>query len=296
MRSVNSQNQVQAGNLGANGGAVDALVGIYARKKQRDIDYNYRTSLSDYDYELDTRRGFNNTVNKIVFDQTSKATADRYARTQEDARSRNKITEIEAKGGQDRDTEKVKGQQSRRTVKANLKAGFDNILQMSAGLEKSAGLTLTGGVSPVVAAPNRAQGQIQAFKSEDGYHPHMGMPAKSKKATEATPTTFTGASGDSVDAADIKNDNVESEPDKIAAKGGKGKKTKPFADPSVKKNVKPVPDTVATPFGNQTSDSGYRKIWGVEQPNMPTRASIFADASSSKTNTNTAAKTKKAQP
>lgn len=277
MKSVSPQNQVQAGNLGANGGAVDALVGIYARKKQRDIDYNYRTSLMDYDDQIETRRGFNNTVNKIVFDQTSKATADRYARTQEDARSRNKITEIEAKGGQDRDTEKVKGSQSRRTVKANLKAGLDNMLEMSAGLEKSAGLTLTGGLSPVVAAPNKAQGQIQAFKSEDGYHPHMGMPAKSKKATEATPTTFAGASGDSVDAADIKNDNVESEPNKIAAKGGKGKKTKPFADPSVKKNVKPVPDTVASPFGAPA-----------------TRSAIFADASSSKTNINTAAKTKKA--
>jgi hypothetical protein len=274
MKSVNPQNQVQAGTLGANGGVLGVAVDIYSRKKQRDIDYNYRTSLMDYDDQLETRRGFNNTVNKIVFDQTSKATADRYARTQEDARSRNKITEIETKGGQDRETEKTKGQQSRRTTKANLKAGYDNILNMSAGLEKSAGLPLTGGVSPLIAAPNKGQGQLQAFKSEDGYHPHMGMPAKSKKEP-AKSTTFTGASGDSVPDSG----KVYPTPDEMptAAKGGKGKKTKPFADPSVKKNVKPVPDTVASPFGAST-----------------TRSTIFADASSPKTNINTAAKTKKA--
>jgi hypothetical protein len=276
MKSVNPQNQVQAGNLGDNGGVLGAAVGIYARKKQRDIDYNYRTSLMDYDDQLETRRGFNNTVNKIVFDQTSKATADRYARTQEDARSRNKLTEIEAKGGQDRDTEKTKGQQSRRTEKAKQKVGLETTIKMTEGLEKSAGLPLTGGISPLVAGPNKWQGQLQAFKSEDGYHPHMGMPAKSKKEKEpAKSTTFTGASGDSVPDSG----KVYPTPDEMptAAKGGKGKKTKPFADPSVKKNVKPVPDTVASPFGAST-----------------TRSTIFADASSPKTNINTAAKTKKA--
>jgi hypothetical protein len=56
-----------------------------------------------------------------------------------------------------------------------------------------------------------------------------------------------------------------------AAKGGKSKKIKPFADPSVEKNVKPVPDTVASPFGAPE-----------------TRSTIFADASSPKVNAPTA--------
>lgn len=271
MKAVNAQNQVQAGNLNANGGVLGAAIGIYAKRKELETNYLYRTSLMDYDDKLETRRGLNNTVNKIVYDLTSQATAHGYATAQEAARSKNKISEIESKGGQDRDTEKVRGSQSRRTTKANIKSGFENMLKMSAGLETSAGLPLTGGLSPLVAGPNQQQGQVQAFKATDGtYHPHMGMPAKSEPA-KVKPTNFIGASGDSVPDSG----KVYPTPDEIpaAAKTGKGKKTKPFADPSVKKNVKPVPDTIATPFGD---------------PN--TRSAIFADASSSKTTSNPAAK------
>jgi hypothetical protein len=272
MKSVNPQNQVQAGNLSANGGVLGAAVDIYSRKKQRDIDYNYRTSLMDYDDQLETRRGFNNTVNKIVFDQTSQATADRYATTQEAARSKNKLTEIETKGGQDRETEKTKGQQSRRTYGYQINADQKALRQQTEGLETASGVPLSGGISVHVIKPGENAGQLQALQNTDIM---KGQSGRKETPAATKPTTFAGASGDSVDASDIKKlkDNVEPKPDEIAAKGGKGKKTKPFADPSTKKNVKPVPDTVASPFGN---------------PN--TRAAIFADASSSKTTSNPAAK------
>jgi hypothetical protein len=276
MKAVNPQNQVQAGNLDANGGVLGALVGAYARKKDYETRYAYRTSLMEYDNELETRRGLNNTVNKIVADQIGQATSNMYTTTQEAARARNKMGEIEATGAQKVTQIKTQGSQDRRTEGYRQRTGLETTKKMTAGLETSAGLPLSGGISPMVAGPNAYQGQIQAFKSDDGYHPHMGMPGKSKeKPAEAKPTTFAGASGDSVPASDIKipEDNVEPKPDKIAAKGGKGKKTKPFADPSVEKNVKPVPDKIASPFSAPD-----------------TRSAIFADASSSKTPSTPAAK------
>jgi hypothetical protein len=267
MKSVNPQNQVQAGNLDANGGVLGAVVGIYARKKQREIDYNYRTSLMDYDDQLETRRGFNNTVNKIVYDQTSQATADRYATTQEAARARNKMGEIEATGNQKVTQIKTQASQDRRTYGYRTRTDQKAIRQQTEGLEKAAGLPLSGGISVHVIKPGENAGQLQALQNTDIM---KGQSGRRETPAATKPTTFAGASGDSVPDSGRVYPTTGDTP--VAAKGGKGKKVKPFADPSVERNVKPVPDTVASPFSAPA-----------------TRSTIFADASAPKSNTTAAA-------
>lgn len=242
MKAVNPQNQVQAGNLSANGGVLGAMVGIYANKKAYETKYAYQTSLMEFDDKLKERRQLTGTVHKIVADQVGQASQHNYSMVEEAARSKNKIDQIKAEGSQ-----------KRRTAGYTMRTGLETTKKMTAGLETSAGLPLSGGISPLVAGPNQYQGQLQALKD----HPHLGIPKKDSAQAPATPKP------------DTSNPEMPA-----AAKGGKGKKVKPFADPSVEKNVKPVPSEVASPFSAPA-----------------TRSTIFADASSPKTNINPAAET-----
>jgi len=237
MKAILGQGQVQASNnLGANGGVLGAMVGIYAKKKDYEVRHAYQTSLMEFDNQLKERRQLNGAVYGIAADLASQATNHNYTMIQESAKAKNKITQT-----------KEEGRQDRLTAGHGLRTGLDITKKMTAGLETSAGLPLSGGISPLVAGPNQYQGQLQALKG----HPHLGIPAKD--AGQA-PEVIT---------PDTSNPEVPA-----AAKGGKGKKVKPFADPSVEKNVKPVPDKVASPFGAPD-----------------TRSTIFADASSPKVTT-----------
>ena len=241
MKSILGQGQVQASNnLGANGGVLGALVNTYARKKDYETRFAYQTSLMEFDDKLKERRQLTGTVHGIVADLARQATAHTYKTAQEAAKAKNELEKI-----------KVGAKEKRKNVSHELDAGLDNLKKYTEGLEISAGLPLSGGISPMIAAPNQGQGQVQAFKGQDGtFHPHMGMvnnPAQTAAQAPAAPA---------------------------AAKGGKGKKVKPFADPSVEKNVKPVPSEVASPFSAPA-----------------TRSTIFADASAPKANNGPAAET-----
>lgn len=254
MKSIMGQGQVQASNnLFANGGAVGAMVNIYGKKKELEVRHAYQTSLMEFDHQLKERRQLTSTVHGIVADQARQATAHNYKTIQQENEGKNKLAQI-----------KEGGRQKRLSTTHEIKRGQENIEYLSAGLEKSAGLPLSGGISPLVAGPNQFQGQLQAFKGQDGtYHPHMGMGTNPASTAGQAPDVMT---------PDTSN------PVTPAAKGGKGKKVKPFADPSVEKNVKPVPSEVASPFS---------------APN--TRATIFADASAPKSNNGPAANTPAAE-
>jgi hypothetical protein len=241
MKSVLGQGQVQASNnLAANGGVLGAMVGIYAKKKDYETRYDYQTSLMEFDDKLKERRQLTSTVHNIVADQARQATAHTYKTAQEAARSENKVKEI-----------KEGGRQKRLTTTHTNKSGVKTMKEMTAGLETSAGLDLSNGISPLVAGPGQFQGQLQALKG----HPHLGInPAQAATEAPAAP---------------------ESAAAPAAAKGGR-KRTKPFADPSVAKNVKPVPSEVASPFS---------------ATNEPNRSTIFADASAPRSTNNAAAET-----
>lgn len=251
MKSVLGQGQVQASNnLAANGGILGAAVGIYARKKANEVDYAHKTSLMEFDDQLKQRRQLNATVHGIVADQARQATSHHYKTIQQENEGKNKLAQI-----------KEGGRQKRLTTTHGQKRGLKTMKDMTAGLETSAGLELSGGISPMVAGPGQFQGQIQAFKGAGGtYHPHMGMGTNPASTAGQAPAATTPDTSNPVTPA--------------AAKGGRGKKVKPFADPSVEKNIKPVPSELATPFS---------------APN--TRATIFADASAPKSNTGPAAET-----
>ena len=243
MKSILGQGQVQASNnLAANGGVLGAMVGIYAKKKDYETRYDYQTSLMEFDDKLKERRQLTSTVHNIVADQARQATSHHYKTAQEAARSENKVKEI-----------KEGGRQKRLTTTHGQKRGLKTMKDMTAGLETSAGLDLSGGISPLVAGPNQFQGQLQALKG----HPHLGInPAQNATEAPAAPEPATAPA---------------------AAKGGR-KRTKPFADPSVAKNVKPVPSEVASPFG-ATSMGGKNPLNESDAADTNTRASIFADAS-----------------
>jgi hypothetical protein len=249
MKAVNPQNQVQAGNLNANGGILGAMVGAYATKKAYETKYAYQTSLMEFDDKLRERRQLTGTVHKIVADQVGQASQHNYSMVQEAAKSKNKLDQI-----------KTEASQKRRTIGYEMRTGLNTTKKMTAGLETSAGLPLSGGISPLVAGPNQYQGQLQAFKSGDNYHPHMGM--------GTNPASTAGQ------APDVMTPDTSNPGTPTGAKGGRGKKVKPFADPSVAKNVKPVPSEVAAPFSAPA-----------------TRSTIFADASSPKTSNTPAAET-----
>ena len=252
MKSILGQGQVQASNnLGANGGVLGAMVGIYAKKKDYEVRHAYQTSLMEFDNQLKERRQLTGTVHGIVADLASQSTKHNYSMVEEAAKAKNKITQT-----------REEGRQERLTTGHGLRTGLEVTKKMTAGLETSAGLPLSGGISPLVAGPNQYQGQLQAFKGPDGaYHPHMGMPVKDAGQAPAVVTP------------DTSNPEMPA-----AAKGGKGKKVKPFADPSVEKNVKPVPSEVASPFG-ATSMGGRNPLSESDAADTNTRASIFADAS-----------------
>jgi hypothetical protein len=266
MKAVNPQNQVQAGNLGANGGALGAMVGMYARKKDYETRYAYRTSLMEFDDQLAERRQLTGTVHKIVADQVSQASANEYATVQEAARARNKIGEIEATGTQKLTQIKAQGSQDRRTHGYRTRTDQKALRDQTAGLETASGMPLSGGISVHVIKPGENAGQLQALQNTDVM---KGQSGRREKPAESKPTNFTGASGDSMPDPGPTPTEMPT-----AAKGGKGKKVKPFADPSVERNVKPVPDTIASPFSAPA-----------------TRSTIFADASSPKTNTTTTTET-----
>jgi hypothetical protein len=245
MKSILGQGQVQASNnLAANGGVLGAMVGMYARKKDYETRYDYQTSLLEFDDKLRERRQLTGTVHGIVADQARQATAHTYKTAQEAAAAKNKLDQI-----------KAGGKEKRRTIGYTNKNSVKTMKDMTAGLETSAGLDLSGGISPLVAGPGQFQGQLQALKG----HPHLGInPAQNAAQAPAAPAAPAPAA-----------------PAPAAAKGGR-KRTKPFADPSVEKNVKPVPSEVASPFG---------------AAGTPTRSNIFADASASRSNNSPAAET-----
>ena len=227
MKAILGQGQVQAANtLGMQGGALGAIVGTYAKKKDYELKYAYQTSLMEYDNNLKERRQLNSTIHGIAADQARQGTAHEYKTVQEAARAKNKLGEI-----------KEGGRQKRLTTTHGQKRGLKTMKDMTAGLETAAGLPLSGGISPMVAGPNQYQGQLQAFKNKDTYHAHMGMPSQNSPASTATPpiTATPPAPPPPAPPAPTSKDRP--------------KKIKPFADPSVKKNVKPVPKKISSPFG-----------------------------------------------
>lgn len=248
MKSVLGQGQVQASNnLASNGGVLGAMVGVYAKKKDYETRFAYQTSLMEFDDKLKERRQLTATVHNIVADQARQATSHHYKTAQETARSENKLKEI-----------KEGGRQKRLTTTHGQKRGVKTMKEMTAGLETAAGLDLSGGISPLVAGPNQFQGQLQALKG----HPHLGVnPAQ------------TAAQAPAANTPDTSNPATPA-----ASKGGR-KRTKPFADPSVAKNVKPVPASVASPFADPSE----------------TRTSAFANASSTPAAETPAAKAPKAR-
>jgi len=243
MKSILGQGQVQAtNNLGANGGVLGAMVGMYAKKKDYETRFAYQTSLMEFDDKLKERRQLTGTVHNIVADQARQATAHHYKTAQEAAKAKSELKKI-----------KIGAEEKRKNLSHEYDTGLEITKKMTAGLETSAGLPLSGGISPLVAGPNQYQGQLQAFKHEGTFHPHMGMVNNPAQTAAETPTVTKPDTSNPITPA--------------AAKGGRTR-TKPFADPSVEKNVKPVPSEVASPFSAPD-----------------TRTAIFADASAPKVDT-----------
>jgi hypothetical protein len=237
MKAILGQGQVQASNsLGANGGVLGAMVGLYAKKKDYEIRRSHQESLMEFDHQLKERRQLNGAVYGIAADLASQATNHNYTMIQESAKAKNKITQTKAEAAAERRTYGYKTRTDQKAMR-----------DQTAGLETTAGLPLSGGISVGVIKPGENAGQLQALKDTDI------MKGQSRGANN--PTT--------VITPDTSNPEMPA-----AAKGGRGKKTKPFADPSVEKNVKPVPSEVASPFGAPE-----------------TRSTIFADASSPKIST-----------
>ncbi|CAB4122257.1 hypothetical protein UFOVP27_132 [uncultured Caudovirales phage] len=248
MKAILGQGQVQASNsLGQNGGFLGAMVGAYAKKKDYETRYAYETSLMEFDDKLKERRQLNSTVHGIVADQARQATAHSYKTAQEEAASKNKLAQI-----------KEGGRQKRLTTTHGQKRGVKTMKEMTAGLETSAGLDLSGGISPLVAGPNQFQGQLQALKG----HPHLGVnPAQT-----------------AADAPNVTTPDTSNPVTPAAAKGGRSKKVMPFADPTDQKNVKPVPASVASPF-SATGGNNPVSAQESDATDINKRASIVPDSS-----------------
>ena len=237
MKATLGQGQVQASNnLSANGGVLGAVIGLYAKKKDLEIRQTHQESLMEFDHELKQRRQMNQAVYGIAADLASQSTNHNYTMIQEAAKAKNKVTQTKAEAAAERRTY---GYKTRTDQKA--------LRDQTAGLETAAGLPLSGGISVGVIKPGENAGQLQALKDTDI------MKGQSRGAGNQS----------AVITPDTSNPEMPA-----AAKGGRGKKAKPFADPSVEKNVKPVPSEVASPFSAPE-----------------TRNTIFADASSPKITT-----------
>ena len=238
--TLNNGSAVQASNsLGANGGILGAAVAQW----QKVQDIKITKGLIDYKHNLNLDRDTHRTAMNIAADQARLSTTHNFNMVRDAAASKSKL-----------DVVKEGGRQKRLTTTHTNKSGLKNMKDMTAGLETTAGLPLSGGISAMVAAPNQYQGQIQAFKGSDGtYHPNMGMNPAQTAAGNANSGTGNGNAS-----------TADTSAPKANTRAKKAKKTGPMFAPAAsadtsKPNNLPVPTRVANPFtgagGFDTADN-----------------------------------------
>ena len=207
-------------SLGANGGILGAVVGSIMKSKDLEQEVALKKHLMDYQHGLYQDRENTRNLNAIVADQARQSTAYHFKNLTDTAAAKNKMDQIKEGGKQKRLSKSHENKSNLRTME-----------KMTAGLEKTAGLPLSGGISPLVAKAGEYQGQLQALKG----HPHLGV--NPEAATAVKPNRQkTGSQG-----AGRKR--------RTAPKPGAHPAKQTFADVSVS-NVKPVPSNISNPFPN----------------------------------------------
>ena len=168
MKAYNQQQgQVQAANgLGANGGVLGAMVGIYAKKKDYETRHAYETSLMEFDHQLKERRSLTNTVHTIAANLATDAHA-----------AQLKIA--------DRNHEH--------------ESNLAQMKNMTSALN-------SGEISPLVESPKAFQGQLQALGPElDDLRERLGGTSaervRQRRAGAETPTAETPTAGITLPAA-----------------------------------------------------------------------------------------------
>ena len=168
MKAYNQQQgQVQAANgLGANGGVLGAMVGIYAKKKDYETRHAYQTSLMEFDHQLKERRSLTNTVHTIAANLATDAHA-----------AQLKIA--------DRNHEH--------------ESNLAQMKNMTSALN-------SGEISPLVESPKAFQGQLQALGPElDDLRERLGGTSaervRQRRAGAETPTAETPTAGITLPAA-----------------------------------------------------------------------------------------------
>ena len=219
MKAYNQQQgQVQAANgLGANGGVLGAMVGIYAKKKDYETRHAYQTSLMEFDHQLKERRSLTNTVHSIAATLATDAHA-----------AQLKI--------EDRDHEHESNLAQMKNMTSSLNSGE---------------------ISPLVESPKGFQGQLQALGPElDDLRERLGgtstgrvrqRRAGAETPTAETPKAETPTAGITLPAASAERGPGEGK--------GRTKKllTEEFAKP--KTSAAPVNASVANPFGNSDENN-----------------------------------------
>lgn len=220
MKAYNQQQgQVQAANgLGANGGVLGAMVGIYAKKKDYETRYAYQTSLMEFDHQLKERRSLTNTVHSIAATLATDAHA-----------AQLKIA--------DRNHEH--------------ESNLAQMKNMTSGLN-------SGEISPLVESPKGFQGQLQAVGPElddlrerlggtSAGRVRQGRAAGAETPKAETPKAETPTAGITLPAASAERGPGEGK--------GRTKKllTEEFAKP--KTSAAPVNASVANPFGNSDENN-----------------------------------------
>jgi hypothetical protein len=234
--TLNNGSAVQASNsLGANGGILGAAVAQW----QKVQDIKITKGLIDYKHNLNLDRDTHRTAMGIAADQARLSTAHNFNMVRDAAAAKSKL-----------DVVKEGGRQKRITTTHTNKSGVKTMKDMTVGLETTAGLPLSGGISALVASPGQFQGQLQALKG----HPHLGIKPGAANANSGTGNGNAGTTTGTPNTATPKTNTR-----------AKKAKTAPMfaptgsADPS-KSNVKPVAATVANPFSavGQTPDASVQ--------------------------------------
>ena len=168
MKAYNQQQgQVQAANgLGANGGVLGAMVGIYAKKKDYETRHAYETSLMEFDHQLKERRSLTNTVHTIASNLA-----------------------IDAHAAQLKIADRNHEHESNLAQMKNMTSALNS-----------------GEISPMVESPKGFQGQVQALGPElDDLRERLGGTSaervRQRRAGAETPTAETPTAGITLPAA-----------------------------------------------------------------------------------------------